>query len=150
MAARIHPEQTVSWAHEENIDIYISIVYDHEQHGTRKPSQNCESQVVSVFYNLLWIRKCRTALCHLENNEQIECNNRTLKSRLKAFGENQSVCCWDRALPHYLMIYQCSVHSCTIQSPFFFTYVLELRLRTHMCLPDLGDVTVKAVCHSFQ
>ncbi|CAI2738952.1 unnamed protein product [Dicrocoelium dendriticum] len=87
----------------------------------------------------LGIDKTRTTACNPQGNGQVKLTNRSLKSLLKAFVD-QNVYEWDTLLPKCLLAYRSTVHSPTEQTPSFMWTGSEVRLPTDVQLPRSQQV----------
>ncbi|CAH8585581.1 unnamed protein product, partial [Dicrocoelium dendriticum] len=94
-----------------------------------------ESLLVQELCRVFGIDKTRTTAYHPQGNGQVERTNRSLKSLLKAFVE-QNVSEWDAMLPKCLLAYRSTVHASTGQTPSFMWTGREVRLPSDIRLPS--------------
>jgi hypothetical protein len=97
---------------------------------------NFESNVVLELCKLLQIDKTRTTAYHPEGNGLVERTNRTIKNLLKAMVDDNRQ--WDRTLSKAIMVYRCTVHSSTRQSPHFLWTGREMRIPCDLNAPYTG------------
>lgn len=93
-----------------------------------------ESSLVQETCRVLGIDKTRTTAYHPQGNGQVERTNRSLKSLLRAFVD-QNIYDWDILLPKCLLAYRSTVHSSTGQTPSLMWTGREVRLPTDVRLP---------------
>ncbi|CAH8654098.1 unnamed protein product [Dicrocoelium dendriticum] len=98
-----------------------------------------ESSLVQEMCRVLGIDKTRTTAYHPQGNGQVERTNRSLKSLLKAFVD-QNIYEWDTLLPKCLLAYRSTVHSSTGQTPSFMWTGREVRLPSDVRLPRSQQV----------
>nr|CAH8819193.1 unnamed protein product [Trichobilharzia regenti]CAH8839217.1 unnamed protein product [Trichobilharzia regenti]CAH8864710.1 unnamed protein product [Trichobilharzia regenti] len=108
---------------------------------------NFESIVVSELCRIMGIRKTRTTAYHPQGNGLVERTNRTLKSLLQAFVDQNNPREWDRSLSQCLMAYRASIHKATRQTPHYMVTGRELRLPIDLTSNTLGEDTLIASEH---
>ena len=96
------------------------------------------SQLAAQVYSRLGIRQVKTAAFHPQSNGVVEVLNRTLKSTLRLWAnENQSD--WDVLLPYALFAYNTATHSLHNETPFYLQHGRQAR--------GLADVAVSQDLH---
>ena len=96
------------------------------------------SQLAAQVYSRLGIRQVKTAAFHPQSNGVVEVLNRTLKSTLRLWAnENQSD--WDVLLPYALFAYNTATHSLHNETPFYLQHGRQAR--------GLADIAVSQDLH---
>ncbi len=96
---------------------------------------NFESRLFHELCEASGVKKTRTTPYHPQGNGQTERTNRSLLSLLKCFIDQAKHDCWDELLPQCLMVYRCTVHKSTGQSPALLMLGRELRLPFDINIP---------------
>ena len=113
----------------------------HSDRGT-----SFENSVIRELCDYLGIDKTRTTPYHPQGNGLVERTNRSLKSLLKVFSQNNPSS-WDLALPRCLLAYRSTIHKSTGQTPSFLWTGRENRLPSDVLLPS--PQPVRNVCTEY-
>lgn len=96
-----------------------------------------ENTILQELCRILGIDKTRTTAYHPQGNGQVERTNRSIKSLLRAFTE-ENTNNWDQLLTKCLLAYRGAVHKSTGQTPHLMWTGREMRLATDVKLPAIS------------